>query len=109
MERGSQKDVGRARWAGRGKRMGGVWGDPTPCLTGLLWALVGKVGRAWLWLVDPLGVGHRRWAPACVRLCTPVRPGPAGRRPHVDASLVHSSRPVGKAGCGAAGRQQTGL
>lgn len=43
------KEVGRARWEGRGDGRSGVWGDPLPAAGAPPpgWALVGSMGGAW--------------------------------------------------------------
>lgn len=71
-----------------------------------------SVGRAQLLAGGSPGHGARSEALgpslcAVVRACAPW--GQLGRRRHVDASLVHISRPVGKAGCRGTGYEQPGL
>lgn len=101
------KEVGRARWEGRGDGRSGVWGDPLPAAGAPPpgWALVGSMGGAWtLAGASPGCVGRGQQGAAWP--CAGGRP--AGPR-HAAASLVHVPRPVGKAGCGAAGCGQPGL
>lgn len=107
MERGSRKEVGRARWVGRGDRRGGVRGNPAllgtppPGFGGQR----GQGPASGVRIAWALGAESEARSPsvrACARLCSQGQPG--GRR-HMDASLARISRPVGKArrasaGCG---------
>lgn len=102
MERGSRKEVGRARCAAKGDRRARVWRDPAPP-----WHASSRLRRA-APAGRPLAGGSTAPAGAlgagpgrASGVCAPVCPGrPDGRR-HVDASLARVSRPVGKAGRGA--------
>lgn len=80
MERGSRKDVGRARWVGRGDRRGGVRGDPA--LPGTPPPGSGGQGPAsGVRIAWALGAesGERGAEPERARVCAPVLSGPAGR------------------------------
>ncbi|XP_044942753.1 CUGBP Elav-like family member 5 isoform X3 [Mustela putorius furo] len=107
MERGSRKEVGRARWAGRGDRRGGCGETqlPSPPLTPPPRA-PRRTPPPGLWRADRLrppgrrarARGARRGAGACVRrvrACAP-RAGRAGGRRHVEASLARVSRPMAR-------------
>lgn len=99
------------RWAepdGRAGATGGVGCGETQLPRARLLGAGGQCGKPGLRRADRRGVGRGRGARAC-GVCAPVRPGPAGRRRHVEASLARVSRPVGKAGRGAAGCGRPGL